>query len=141
MSTFKQVDDEIYIGPQPSDQDLQDARQQGIRTIIDFREPSETTTSNEKLTTKHHLSYVNIPVNKTAPDARQIRDLTDVLKNKEGPFLLHCLSGARAALILSLSMAEKHGWNGEQTMLEAKKMGHDLTTFPEFCAFVKQNRD
>ncbi|MDY7548340.1 sulfur transferase domain-containing protein [Glaciimonas sp. CA11.2] len=141
MSTFKLVANEIYIGPQPNDQDLQDARQQGIRTIIDFREPSETTTSNEILTTNHHLSYVNIPVNKTAPNASQIRDLTDALKNNEGPFLLHCVSGARAALILSLSRAEQHDWNGEQTMLEAKKMGYDLTAFPEFCTFVAQNRN
>ena len=44
MSQFKRVEDGIFIGPQPTEQDLQEVRQQGIRTVIDFRLPSETAT-------------------------------------------------------------------------------------------------
>ena len=44
MSQFKRVEDGIFIGPQPTEQDIQEARQQGIRTVIDFRLPSETAT-------------------------------------------------------------------------------------------------
>ena len=50
MSQFKRVEDGIFIGPQPTEQDLQDAKQRGLRTVIDFRLPSETATSNDILT-------------------------------------------------------------------------------------------
>lgn len=42
MSPFRPVEDGIFIGPQPSPNDLEDARQRGIKTVIDFRLPSET---------------------------------------------------------------------------------------------------
>ncbi len=40
MSQFKCVEDGIFIGPQPSEQNLDDAKQQGIKTAIDFRMPA-----------------------------------------------------------------------------------------------------
>ena len=83
MSQFKRVEDGIFIGPQPTEQDIQEAKQQGIRTVIDFRLPSETATSNETLTKSHGLAYVNIPVNKAALSASQISDLDAAMKGKE----------------------------------------------------------
>jgi len=136
MSQFRQVEDGVFIGPQPTGQELEEARQQGIRTVIDFRLPSETAASNETLVKSHGLAYVNIPVDKTALSANQIGDLEAAMKDKEGPFLLHCATGARAALLLSLSKAKKHGWTAEQAFAEAKRMGFDLTTSADFSAFV-----
>ena len=36
MSSFKRIDDEFFIGPHPTEQDLSEAKQQGIKTVIDF---------------------------------------------------------------------------------------------------------
>ncbi|MGH8856438.1 MAG: beta-lactamase hydrolase domain-containing protein [Polaromonas sp.] len=103
MSQFKLFEDGIFIGSQPTAQDLEDARQQGIKTVIDCRMPTETTTSNETQAKGHGLQYINIPVNKASLSANQIGELTAAMRSKEGPFLLHCATGARAALLLSLS--------------------------------------
>lgn len=138
MSQFKTVEDGIFIGPQPSGQDLDDAKQRGIKTVVDFRMPTETTTSNETLTKSHGLDYVNIPVDKATLSANQIGDLEAVVKSKEGPFLLHCATGARAALLLALSRARQNDWTSEQAFAEAKRMGFDLKTSPEFSTFVTQ---
>lgn len=138
MSQFKGVEDGIFIGPQPTKQDLDDAKQQGIKTVIDLRMSAETTTSNETLTKSHGLGYVNIPVNKAGLSANQIDDLDAAMKGKEGPFLLHCATGARVALLLSLSKARQHDWTIEQAFAEAKRMGFDLKTSPEFSTFVAQ---
>ena len=138
MSQFKRVEDGIFIGPQPTEQDLQDARRQGIRTVIDFRLPSETATSNETLTKSQGFACVNIPVNKAVLSASQISELDSALKSKEGPFLLHCATGARAALLLSLSKAKQHDWTTEQAFAEARRMGFDLKASPEFSTFVVQ---
>lgn len=49
MTNFKQIGDGLFIGPQPSGQDLVEAKQQGIHTVIDMRTPGETATSNAEL--------------------------------------------------------------------------------------------
>ncbi len=141
MSSFKRLDDEFFIGPQPTEQDLQDAKKQGIKTVIDFRMPSETATSNAELTKSQGLTYVNIPVNKAALSTDQIGALDRAMKDNAGPFLLHCATGARAALLLSLSKAKQLGWSPEQTFSEATRMGFDLKTSAEFSGFVAQTLD
>ncbi len=138
MGNFRKLDDDIFIGPQPTVQDLQEAKQQGIKTVIDLRMPTETTASNELLTKNAGLGYAGIPVNKADLSAKQVGQLDAAMKGNEGPFLIHCATGARAALLLSLNQANQHHWTAEQTFDAAKKMGYDLKTSPEFSAFVKQ---
>lgn len=136
MSQFKKIDETIFIGPQPTEQDLRDAKQQGIKTVIDLRMPTETPASNAALTKNAGLDYANIPVNKIDLSANQIVQLDKLMKTKEGPFLLHCATGTRAALLLSLTKAKQHRWTAERTFDEAKKMGFDLKTSAEFSDFV-----
>ena len=141
MSSFKRIDDEFFIGPQPTEQDLQEAQKQGIKTVIDFRMPSETAASNAELTKSQGLTYVNIPVNKAALSTDKIGALDRAMKANAGPFLLHCATGTRAALLLSLRKAKQLGWSPEQTFAEAKRMGFDLKTSAEFSGFIVQALD
>ena len=136
MNQFKEVNEGVFIGPQPTEDDLHNARRQGIKTVIDFRLPAETTTSNETVTKNAGLDYANIPVDKANLSMDQIGQLDNVMKSKQGPFLLHCGTGVRAALLYSLNRAKQQGWTTEQTFDEAKRMGFDLKTSPEFSAFV-----
>lgn len=136
MTSFRKIDDIVFIGPQPSAQDLQEAKQQGVKTVVDFRMPAETATSNEMLTKIAGLGYTSIPVNKADLSNAQIAQLEQVMNSREGPFLLHCATGARAALLFSLNQARQHGWSAEQLFKEAEKIGFDLKTSPEFSKFV-----
>lgn len=86
------------FGPQPTEQDLKQAKQQGIQTVIDLRMPSETATPNAELVKKSGMGYVNIPVNKAALSAQQIDELEMALQQNDGPYLLHCATGARVAM-------------------------------------------
>lgn len=138
MDNFKQLQDGMLIGPQPTEQDLQQAKQQGIKTVIDFRMPSETPVPNADLAAKSGLDYANILVNKASLNTDQIDELDRVMQEKQGPYLLHCATGARAAMLLALSKAKKHHWDAERTFEEAGAMGYDLKTSPEFSAFVVQ---
>lgn len=138
MSQFKPVKDNVFIGPQPSPDDLEDARQLGIKTVIDFRLPAETASPNETLAKRCGLDYINIPVSKALPSERQIDDLEVAMQTQQGPFLLHCATGARAVLLLALSTARKNGWTAEQTFVHAQTMGFDLRTSPAFSSFVHQ---
>lgn len=141
MANYKQIDDGIFIGPQPTEQDLEGAKQQGIRTVIDFRMPSETATVNADLVSSAGLEYVNVPVNKAALSDQQIGELDAAMTRKEGPYLLHCATGTRAAMFLALSRAKQNGWTAARTFQEAESMGFDLRSSAEFSKFVKQTID
>lgn len=88
---------------------------------------------------ENDLNYVNIPVDKAALSQDSIGRLDETLKEKEGPYLLHCTTGARAAMFLALSRARQHGWTAERTFEEAEKMGYDLKGSPGFARFVAES--
>lgn len=137
MANFKQIDEGIFIGSQPAQQNLTEAKQLGIQTVIDLRMPGESKTSNEEMTSNAGLGYVNIPVNKTALAASHIDDLECAMARTPGPHLLHCATGARAALLLSLSRARQQKWTAQQTFQEALSIGFDLQASDDFASFVR----
>jgi len=137
MNQFKLLENGMLIGPQPTEGDLHQARQEGIKTVIDFRLPSETPKPNAELVARSGLDYVNIPVNKASLSADQVDTLNRTMRDKDGPFLLHCASGARAATLLVLSQARQNGWTAQRAFQEARAMGFDLENAPEFADFIK----
>jgi uncharacterized protein (TIGR01244 family) len=136
MNQFRKIENEVFLGAQPTEQDLRNLKQQGVKTVIDFRLPGETAAPNENLAKACGLDYANIPVNKANLSTEQIEELNLLMQQKQGPFLLHCGSGARAALLLSLAKAKQNHWTAERTFEEARAMGFDLKNSPEFSAFV-----
>ena len=137
MNQFKPLGNGTLIGPQPSESDLRQAKQEGIKTVIDFRLPSETPTPNAELVARSGLDYVSIPVNKASLSADQVDVLDRAMRDKDGPFLLHCASGARAATLLVLSQAKQNRWTAQRAFYEARAMGFDLENAPEFADFIK----
>jgi len=76
MTAFTRIDDKAFVGPQPAEQDPRETSQRGTRTVIDFRLPSETATSNPALTTNQGVAYVNLSVNKAALSADPIPEFS-----------------------------------------------------------------
>jgi uncharacterized protein (TIGR01244 family) len=138
MANFKQIGDGLFIGPQPTVQDLLEGKQRGIQTVIDMRMPGETATSNGDQVRSNGLNYVNVPVNKTALSEQQVDELNQVMQRTPGPHLLHCATGTRAALLLALGHAKQNGWTAERTFKEAQTMGFDLQGSADFASLVRQ---
>lgn len=136
MENFKQIEDGLFIGPQPTEQDLLEAQRRGIRTVIDMRMPGETPTPNAEQAKRVGLDYFNIPVDKAALSEHSITELERVMRTAEGPTLLHCATGARAALMLALSRSRKNGWDAKRTFEEARRMGFDIQASNSFASFV-----
>ena len=137
MDQFKQLENGMLIGPQPTEADLRQAKLQGIKTVIDFRMPGETPTPNAEPVALSGLEYVNIPVNKASLLMDQVDELDRVMRGKDGPFLIHCATGARAAMLLVLSKAKQNHWTAQRAFDEARAMGFDLEKTPEFANFIK----
>ena len=139
MAQYKKIGDSLFIGPQPTQEDLGEAQQQGIRTVIDFRMPAETATSNAEMTKRSGLNYVSVPVDKSTLSEQQIVALDEAMKRNDGPYLLHCATGTRAALMLALNRARQNGWTAARTFQEAESMGFNLQSSPDYAAFVKHS--
>ena len=137
MDQFKLLENGMLIGPQPTADNLRQARVEGIKTVIDLRMPSETSTPNAELVASSGLDYVNIPVNKAALSADQVDEFERVMRQMDGPFLIHCATGARAAVMLVLSQARQNRWTAQRTLQEARAIGFDLENTPEFADFIR----
>ena len=137
MDQFKLLENGMLIGPQPTADNLRQARVEGIKTVIDLRMPSETSTPNAELVASSGLNYVNIPVNKAARSADQVDEFERVMRQMDGPFLIHCATGARAAVMLVLSQARQNRWTAQRTFQEARAIGFDLENSQEFADFIR----
>jgi uncharacterized protein (TIGR01244 family) len=137
MDKFKRIGEDFFVGPQPTAEDLREAQKLGVKTVIDLRMRSETAMPNADMVEQGGLDYVNIEVNKAELTSRYIDDLESILAQHKGPYLVHCASGARAALLLMLSQARREGWTAERAFDEATAMGYDVQGSPEFAAFVR----
>lgn len=137
MDQLKPLAGGMLIGPQPSKAHLQQAKLYGIRTVIDLRMPTETALPNAELVVRSGLAYVNIPVNRARLSTDQVDELDRVMREQEGPFLLHCASGARAVMLLVLSKARHKGWGAQSAFEQARAMGINLESSPQMANFVK----
>ena len=139
MNQFRQFGEDIVLGPQPSREDLDEARRRGIRSVIDLRMAHETPTDNRALAEQSGMQYASIPVDKNRLSPDQLAALDRALAELPGPHLIHCASGARAALLLCVSEARRLGWNADETFEKAKSLGFDLQNSPEMAEFVRRS--
>lgn len=137
MPSYTCLSPALFLGPQPDAADLAAAAASGIRTVLDLRMPAETGGTNELQTRAHGLRYSALPVDRTDLRPAQVDEFARLLRDLPGPVLLHCATGARAALLLALARARAHGWNATRTFAEAAALGFDLRTTPPFAAFVE----
>lgn len=135
MQKFMQMGEGVFIGGQPEQEDLLELAKQGVKTVIDFREPAETETSNAQMAKQAHLDYMNIPVNKFTLSDADVTKFRAALNEKQGPFLLHCGSGARAGAMMLMKTAVDNGWSAQHALDMAANMGFDCNAHPEIKAF------
>ncbi len=139
MAQYKQAGEDYVIGPQPTLSDLQEAARNGVHTVIDFRVPKETEHSNSELARDAGLAYVNLPVDRDNLSQESIVQLEQALDRHAGPYLLHCATGTRAALMLVLVRARQHGWSAQRVFDEAEAMGFPLRSSEPFAKFVRES--
>lgn len=118
------LNDKLAAGGAPTARGLGQAAEQGIRTVIDLREPSKETAQEKDHADAVGLKYVNIPVSVENFSPEHADKLADILKNPStGPALLHCATGQRAVAVWALHRNRHEGVPAAQALLEAKQKG------------------
>jgi uncharacterized protein (TIGR01244 family) len=115
----------IFLASQPSAADFEQAKDGGVKTVINMRSEGEFKDFDEKaLVEKLGLKYVN-------PAVKNAADLTDakfdeyvaLLKTAERPILLHCASSNRVGAVWAAYRATEGGLSFDEALKEAKTVG------------------
>ena len=136
IRNFLRVDRNFCTGGQPRLEHLDQLKADGVRAIINLRQPSEHRAAEEEAKAREiGLRYFNIPVVFGEPKDEQVAEfltLTDDPANR--PVFIHCTAAIRVGAFWMVRRVLRDGWTIEQAEEEARKVGlHDSPHLNEFA--------
>jgi protein tyrosine phosphatase (PTP) superfamily phosphohydrolase (DUF442 family) len=134
---FTRVSDQYCTGGQPKIEALAKLKAEGVKSIINLRQPSEHRAADEEARAKElGLKYFNIPVVYASPKEEQATEflkITDDPANR--PVFIHCTAAIRVGAFWMIRRVLRDGWTVEAAEEEAKKIG--LRDAPHLVEFAK----
>lgn len=127
---FRQITDTVFASPQIALAEIEAARAQGIRLIINNRPEGEGDDQTpgaeiEAAAKAAGMDYVAIPVTHAGFSEAQVKAMADALAKADGPVLAYCRSGTRSTLLWALAEASK-GANPTVIAANAARAGYDI---------------
>jgi len=137
IRNFLKVNDQFCTGAQPRPEHLAQLKADGVKAIINLRQPSEHRAAEEEAEAKKlGLRYFNLPVVYSSPkdeDADEFLKLTDDPENR--PAYIHCALAIRVGAFWMIRRVLRDGWTVEKAEEEATKVG--LVNAPHLTEFAK----
>jgi uncharacterized protein (TIGR01244 family) len=138
IRNFLKVNDDFCTGAQPRPEHLAKLKADGVKAIINLRQPSEHRAAEEEAeATKAGLKYFNIPVVFASPKDEQVDEflkITDDPANR--PAYIHCALAIRVGAFWLIRRVVRDGWTFEKAEEEAKKIG--LENAPHLTEFARK---
>src|SRR5689334_11769154 len=126
IRNFLRVNEQFCTGGQPRLEHLEKLKAEGVKAIINLRQPSEHRAAEEEAKAKElGLRYFNIPVVYRDPKDEQVDEflkLTDDPANR--PAFIHCTAAIRVAAFWLIRRVMRDGWKFEDAEAEANKIGN-----------------
>jgi protein tyrosine phosphatase (PTP) superfamily phosphohydrolase (DUF442 family) len=134
---FTLVSDQFCTGGQPKLEALEKLKSEGVKSILNLRQPSEHRAADEEAKAKElGLKYFNIPVVYRDPKEEQATEflkITDDPTNR--PIFIHCTAAIRVGAFWMIRRVLRDGWTVEAAEEEAKKIG--LREAPHLVEFAR----
>jgi protein tyrosine phosphatase (PTP) superfamily phosphohydrolase (DUF442 family) len=138
IRNFLRVNEEFCTGGQPRLEHLEKLKADGVKAIINLRQPSEHRAEEEEAKAKElGLRYFNIPVVFAEPKEEQVTEflkITDDPKNR--PAFIHCTAAIRVGAFWMIRRVLRDGWTVEKAEAEAEKVG--LKNSPHLNEFARK---
>lgn len=138
IRNFLQVNKDFCTGAQPRLEHLAKLKADGVKAIINLRQPSEHRAEEEETEAKKlGLRYFNIPVVYASPkdeQADQFLKITDDPENR--PMFIHCTAAIRVGAFWMIRRVMRDGWTIEKAEEEAQKVG--LVNAPHLNEFARK---
>jgi len=138
IRNYLHVNDQFCTGGQPRLEHLEMLKKEGVKAIINLRQPSEHRAAEEEAKAKElGLRYFNIPVVFTDPKDEQVDEflrITDDVNNR--PAFIHCTAAKRVGAFWMIRRVLRDGFTVEAAEKEAEKVG--LVESPHLNAFARK---
>ena len=128
IQNFLRLKEGICTGGQPSMENLEKMKAQGVRSVVNLRRASEYNFEEEAATAKKlDLRYFHIPVDKNNLKDEQVEEFLKVTGDPQNrPIFIHCTSAGRVGTFWMIRRVLLDNWKIEQAEVEARKIGmHD----------------
>jgi uncharacterized protein (TIGR01244 family) len=136
IRNFLRVNETFCTGGQPTLEHLEKLKTDGVRAIINLRQPSEHDAAAEAEKAKQlGLRYVNIPVLGSEPKDAQVEEFlkaTDDPQNR--PAFIHCGSANRVGAFWMIRRVLRDKWSQPEAEAEALKIGMQKGAAPHAFA-------
>jgi protein tyrosine/serine phosphatase len=132
VKNFGKVNDHIYRGGQPEENEYEQLASVGIKMVIDLR--NDARSSARKKAKSTGMNYINIRLDDKRPPTIEESNLFLSLVNDQSnwPVFVHCRGGRhRTGVLIAVYRMEMDGWNVKQAYDEMKefkfysRFGHD----------------
>lgn len=122
---FKAVSDSLSIAGQVTPEQLQQAAQQGFKSVLNLRSPNESgvLSDEQQKAEAAGLEYANVPLNSSDATTEGIASALQELENLPKPVLIHCGAAQRAGGIALIATALNEGLTIEQITEKANELG------------------
>lgn len=118
---------DMLCGGQPTDSQLNLAKEQGFKLVINLRPDAEMMACgfDEAAHVKRlGMQYVVIPVGGPGDlTAEKAKQLHEAIEAAGGPVMVHCASGNRVGALLAIARKQHHGASAEQALTFGKSAG------------------
>src|SRR5262245_23901019 len=138
IRNFIRIDKNFCTGAQPRLEHLEMLKKEGVKAIINLRQPSEHRAGEEEAKAKElGLRYFNIPVVFGEPRDEQVTEflrITDDAENR--PAFIHCAAGIRVGAFWMVRRVLRDGFTVEAAEKEAEEIG--LRDSPHLHEFARK---
>ena len=134
---FLQVNTEFCTAGQPTSEQLSKLKQDGIRTVLNLRVPSEHDAAAEEAAVRAlGMNYLNIPIAGANVEDSQVTTFLTFTDNEDNrPMFIHCASANRVGALWMIRRVIRDGWNTTDAETEAGEIG---LSSPALLAFARQ---
>src|SRR5215510_7656503 len=138
IRNFLRVNKDFCTGGQPRLEHLEKLKADGVKSILNLRQPSEHRAAEEEAKAKElGLRYFNIPVAYGNPNEEQVAEFLRITDDPENrPVFIHCTAAIRVGAFWMIRRVLRDGWKVEDAEAEAQKVG--LRESPRWVEFARK---
>jgi protein tyrosine phosphatase (PTP) superfamily phosphohydrolase (DUF442 family) len=138
IRNFLRINKDFCTGGQPRLVHLEQLKKEGVKAIINLRQPSEHRAEEEEAKARElGLRYFNIPFAIGSPTDEQVEEFLRITDDPENrPAFIHCAGAIRVGAFWMIRRVLRDGFTVEAAEEEAKQIG--LRENPHLNEFARQ---
>src|ERR1043165_5782373 len=141
IRNFRRENKDFCTGGQPRLEQLEQLKNEGVKSILNLRQPSEHRAAEEEAKAKElGLRYFNIPVAYGNPNEEQVAEFLKITDDPDNrPIFIHCTAAIRVGAFWMIRRVLRDNWRVEDAEAEAEKIG--LRESPHWLEFARKDSE